>query len=166
MVDKKAGDSGFGRGKGTFSRLRGLHDQGFVMVVTKAFGPDGEDLIDRSGHLFSGEAGVRIKVRQGDLEEDVVLSPFYGDPSKINEQPFEEGEPVELFTPSGVPLDAIPGLETNEGGSYFAVYLTEKLDGGEIIAINNIWGNTESHFLDEGQMLKELAEREMASAGH
>jgi hypothetical protein len=155
----------FGERPETQTRLDQMKEQGFVMVVTKAFGPEGEDLIAHEGPLFSGEPGVEIRVEQGDLVDDVILSPFYGDPSKITEVEFVEGEPCKLSVPStGTRLEEVPGMRTEEGGRYFAVYLTEKLDEGELIAINNIWGNTESQFMGEGELLHHYAEIEMSEA--
>ncbi len=145
----------------TQTRLEALDDRGFVIVVTRAFGPNGEDLIDHDGPKFSGEPGVKLRVRQGDVEEDVILSPYYGDPSKVFDSPFTEGKPCELMVPeTGAPLDKIPGMKTDEGGEFFAVYLTPKLKDGELVAINNIWGNTESQMLSEGDILKLYAEME------
>lgn len=145
----------------TQTRLEALDDRGFVIVVTRAFGPNGEDLIDHDGPKFSGEPGVKLRVKQGDLVDDVVLSPYYGDPSKVSNSDFKSGEPCELMVPeTGAPLDKIPGMKTDEGGEFFAVYLTEKLKDGELVAVNNIWGNTNSQMLSEGDILKLYAEME------
>ena len=149
----------------TQTRLKGLADRGFIIIVTRAFGPNGEDLIDRDGPRFSGERGVKIRVRQGELEEDVILSPFYGDPSKLFTLPFKEGEPCELLCPeSGMPLEKIPGMSSDEGGDYCAIYLSPKLHEGEIVAINNIWGNPNSNILSEGELLGLLADSETSEA--
>lgn len=156
----------FLRKDATHTRLQSLNEQGTIMVVARAYGSDGEDLIDREGPLFSGEPGVKLRVKQGDVVEDVVLSPFYGDASKVSSQPFEAGKACELFSPkSGAPLDRIPGMKTKEGGEYFAVYLTPKLSGGELVAINNIWGNTDSQMLSEREVLLLLAERQGNGSG-
>lgn len=145
----------------TKTRMEALDDRGFVIVVTRAFGPNGEDLIDYDGPTFSGEPGVKLRVTQGDVSEDVVLSPYYGDPSKIFSADFESGEPCQLSVPeTGAPLDKIPGMKTDEGGEFFAVYLTPKLGDGELVAVNNIWGNTNSQMLSEGDILKLYAEME------
>jgi|SRR5690554_3349939 len=151
----------FSRENVTHSRLQSLNDQGTIVVVTRAYGADGEDLIDRDGELFSGEPGVKVRVKQGDIVEDVVLSPFYGDSSKLSSQPFVHGQPCELFSPvSGRALDRIPGMQTEEGGAFYAIYLTSKLAAGELVAINNIWGNTKSQMLSEREVLLLLAERQ------
>ena len=145
----------------TYTRLQNLNEQGTIMVVTRAYGADGEDLIDREGPDFSGEPGVKLRVKQGDIVEDVVLSPFYGDTSKKSSQAFVHGQACELFSPvSGAPLDRIPGMQTEDGGEFYAVYLTPKLAGGELVAINNIWGNTKSQMLSEREVLLLLADRQ------
>lgn len=147
----------------TMTRLDALDKKGFVIVVTKAFGPNGEDLMDSTGPKFSGERGVKVRVKQGDLEEDVILSPYFGDHSKVSEVAFKDGVPCELFVSgTDIALDKIPGMGTDDGGEFFAVYLTTKLDGGELVAINNIWGDHSSQMLSEGDLLKRYAEIETA----
>lgn len=149
----------------TMTRLQALDKKGYVIVVTRAFGPNGEDLIDHEGPRFSGEPGVKLTVKQGDLTEDVILSPYYGDPSKISETEFVEGKPCELFVPgTNTPLDKIPGMATEDGGEYFAIYLSPKLQDGELVAINNIWGNYTSQMLDEGEIMMKYADIESAGA--
>lgn len=143
----------------TATRLEGLVERDSVQLVTKAFGPDGEELISKDGELFSGEPGVKLKVKQGDLEDLVILSPFFGDPSKKHDVDFVDGEPCELFCPeSGRPLDKIPGMSSEDGGDYYAIYLTSRLDKGELVAVNNIWGNTNSRILSEDEVLLLLAD--------
>jgi len=151
----------FDKSLDTQTRLKPLNDSGLVIVVTQAFGPNGESLIDHDGPRFSGEPGVKVRVKQGDLVEDVVLSPFYGDSSKVSTLPFKEGVPCELSVPSsGAPLDVIPGMRTEEGGDFFAIYLTPRLKNGELVAINNIWGNYHSQMLDERGLLELYADLE------
>ena len=149
----------------TMSRFAGLKDGNQVIIVTQAYGPDGESLMDDGEHRFSGEAGIKLKVVQGDIEDEVILSPFFGDPSKIHNVDFEEGVRCELFcATTGTPLDEIPELRTEEGGHYYAVYLTPKLQDGETVAVNDIWGNPRSRLLSEGEMLSVIAELELAES--
>lgn len=147
----------------TLSRLDKLSDGEQVVVVTRAYGPGGEDLIDAGDHRFSGEPGIRLRVRQGEVEDDVILSPFFGDPSKVFKAPFKDGVACELFCPqTGRPLDRVPGMKTEEGGSYYAIYLTPRLADGELVAVNDIWGNPHSRLMSEGEILRALAEQELA----
>lgn len=159
-------DNGFDNARpDTVTRLEALGEQGFVIIVTRAFGPNGEDLVDHDGPQFSGEAGIRLHVVQGDIEGDVVLSPYYGDPSKVTETDFVEGKRCKVFCPdSGAELDRIPGMVSEDGGEYYAVYLTDKLSDGELVAVNDVWGNYDSQMLDEAQVLAALAEAEDAKA--
>jgi hypothetical protein len=151
--------NGFGERPKTLTRLSDLKEGRQVIVVTKAFGAKGEDLM--CDHLFSGERGIMLRVRQGDKEADVILSPFLGDPSKVSDVEFDQGVRCELFAPgSGEPLDKIPGLTTEDGGAYYAVYLSSKLADGELVAVNDVWGNPNSRLLDEGDLLALLAESE------
>ena len=54
---------------------------GVTVVVTQAFGPDGENLIDDK-ITFDGHPAVTLKVRAGDKEGLVYLSPVHGDRRK------------------------------------------------------------------------------------
>ena len=154
-----SGKSGFGERPKTFTRLSSLKDGRQIIVVTKAFGAGGEDLM--CDHLFSGERGIKLRVKQGDKIDDVILSPFLGDPSKVHGTEFDDGVRCELLAPeTGKPLDKIPGLKTEDGGEYYAVYLSDKLGEGELVAVNDVWGNPNSKLLDEGDLLALLAEAE------
>ncbi|QDG50059.1 hypothetical protein FIV42_04695 [Persicimonas caeni] len=145
----------------TYTRLNAIADKGYIVVVTRAYGPDGESLINQDGPKFSGEPGVSLRVKQGDKEDIVTLSPFFGDPSKENSVEFESGKRCELTCPkSGTPLDPIPGMVSDDGGHYYAIYLTPKLEKGELVAISDVWGDTNSRILSEGELLKLYAESE------
>lgn len=145
----------------TASRLQAITEKGYIVVVTRAYGPNGEDLMAYDGPDFEGEPGVKVHVKQGDKEEDVILSPFFGDPSKVSSVDFEVGKRCELTCPeSGVPLDEIPGMAADDGGRFYAIYLTPKLEKGELVAVNDVWGNTNSRILSEGELLKLYAESE------
>ena len=151
----------------TVSRLSDLNDGKQVIVVTQAFGPDGEDLMDEGTHRFSGERGIKLLVRQGEVEATVTLSPFFGDPSKVSQGDFKDGERCELLCPSTrEPLEEIVALRGSEGEArYYAIYLTPKLHGGELVAVNDIWNNPHSRILSEGEMLGLIAEMEIEQQG-
>ena len=158
-------DNPFSERPDTLSRLDSLSKGEQVIVVTRAYGPNGEDLMDEGDYRFSGERGIKLRVRQGELEDDVILSPFFGDPSKVHEAPFVQGERCVLLCPeSGEELDEIPEMRTDEGGHYYAIYLTDKLQDGELVAVNDIWGNPRSRLMSEGEMLRMLAEIELSEA--
>lgn len=145
----------------TASRLRAISEKGYIVVVTQAYGPNGEDLMDREGPKFSGEPGVKLRVTQGDKTADVILSPFFGDPAKYSSVEFEVGKRCVLTCPeSGEPLDRIDGMGNDEDGHFYAVYLTSKLGEGELVAVNDVWGVTESRMLSEGELLNLYAESE------
>lgn len=145
----------------TDSRLEEMGEEGYVVVVTRAFGPNGEDLMADDGPEFSGSPGVKLLVKQGDTEGFVYLSPYYGDPAKVTDTEFEDGTPCELLCPeTREHLDKIPGMTSEDGGEYFAIYLTPRLKDGELVAINNVWGNTNSRIMSEDELLLLLADAE------
>ena len=155
------GENPFEKRTETSTRLEALNERGFVIVVTRAFGPNGEDLVEREGPRFSGEPGVKLLVRQGDIEEEVVLSPYYGDPSKIASESFKDGVKCELFVPgTTTPLDKLPIPASDDGGEYYAIYLTDRLEEGELVAINDVWGNYGSRMLSEADIFALYAEEE------
>lgn len=154
----------FQRRPATMTRFAGLKDGLQVEIVTQAYGPNGESLMDESDYRFSGERGIRVRVRQGELEADVILSPFFGDPSKKCDVEFVAGERCELFSPStGEALDRLPEMMTEEGGHYYAIYLSSKLSSGELVAINDIWNNPHSRLMSEADVLMMLVEHELPS---
>lgn len=161
MADKNE-ENPFSTKPPTQTRLDEMGKKGYVVVVTRAFGPNGEDLMAYDGPKFSGSPGVKLLVKQGDVEDEVILSPYYGDPAKIYNETFDEGKPCELLCPeSREPLDKIPGMTSDDdGGEYFAIYLTDRLQDGELVAVNNIWGNTNSRIMSEDELLLLLAEGE------
>jgi hypothetical protein len=145
----------------TQTRLQAINDQGFVVVVTHAYGPNGEDLMAYDGPTFSGEPGIALNVSQGDEEAIVYLSPFFGDPSKQTDGDFDEGKRCRLTCPdSGAELDPIPGMTSETGASYYAIYLSDRLEEGELVAVSDIWGDTDSRILSEGELLKLYADAE------
>lgn len=144
----------------TYSRLQAVSKSGHVVLVTQAFGPNGENLIDHKGPLFSGEPGVKLHVKQGNLEEDVVLSPYFGDTAKFSTLPFVEGEKCILTIPgTDISLPQLP-LTSKDGSSFFAIYLTDGLKNGSLVAINDVWGNHTSKMLDEMEYMTLLMETE------
>ena len=154
-------DNSFETRADTTTRLQPLNEGGDVIIVTRAYGPNGEDLVYHDGPKFSGEPGIRLHVKQGDIEEDVILSPYYGDPSKFASAPFVDGGKCELFVVgTTTPLDKLPIPPSADGGEYYAIYLTEKLADGELVAINNVWGNYASQMLSETQILNLYADSE------
>lgn len=162
-MSKDNQENEFAKSPETRTRFEDLTEEGrgFVILVTRAFGPNGEDLMDPEGPRFSGEPGIRIHVKQGDKEEDIILSPFFGDASKVWTEDFEEGVRCELTVPeTGAELDPIPGMESEDGGRYYAIYLTDDLEGGELVAVNDLWGNYDSRILSEGELLKMYADVE------
>lgn len=123
-------------------------------LVSQAYGPEGDLLVDGTGPLFDDERGIHLFCRQGKIHGDVYLSPFRDDPRTFTEARFISGKPVEIFSPSSLTrLPIIPNLLTEEGGHYYAIYLSTLLEEGELIAVNNLWGDSRSQVLSEDELL-------------
>ena len=63
------------------------------------------------------------------------------------------GARCELFCPvSHKPLDFI-GENKATGAKYYALYLTDKLGKGELVAVSDIWGDFESRIQDNFELI-------------
>src|SRR5690554_7065562 len=75
----------------TSSRLRAISEKGYIVVVTQAYGPNGEDLMDHSGRTFSGEPGGKLRFTQADKTADAFRGPFLVNPPKFTDGGFKAG---------------------------------------------------------------------------
>ena len=141
----------------------GADDQHFTVeddvfiIVTQAFGPDGDDLVEYGDVEFDGYKGVTLNLKAGDREGLVHLSPFHGDRRKKGFTDIPIGTKCELFCPvSGKPLDKVGTVEST-GADYFAIYLTRRMSEGEMVMISDVWGDYNSRIVDNFELVSEWA---------
>jgi hypothetical protein len=129
-----------------------------TIVVTQAYGPAGDSLMGLSDASFDGHPGVAVQVDAGELSGIVYLSPIHGDARKTGLSGIPAGTVCTLRCPvSGKPLDRVGTVEGGGKGEYFAIYLTEKLSEGEMVAISNVWDDFHSRIVDNFEMISAWA---------
>ncbi len=131
---------------------------GVLIIVTQAFGPRGDNLVGVSEVEFDGFPALTLKVRAGGKEGLVHLSPFHGDRRKAGFLDIPAGTKCELFCPvSGEPLEHIGKVDADSQADYFAIYLTESLSAGEVVAISDVWGDYHSRIVDNSELISAWA---------
>ena len=131
-----------------------------IIIVTQAFGPNGESLVGISDVTFDGYPAVTLKVRVEEREALVHLSPFHGDRRKVCEMEIAEGTKCELLCPaSGTPLDTVEHV-TKTDADYHAIYLTTRLNKGEMVVVSDIWGDYHSRIVDDYELISEWSVRD------
>ena len=129
-----------------------------LIIVTQAYGPGGDNLVGISDVKFDGFDAVTVKLRAGDVEGLVHLSPFHGDRRKEGLSDIPLGTKCELLCPvSDKPLNHICKVGEESEADYFALYLTPQLDGGEVVAISDIWGDYHSRIVDNAELISAWA---------
>lgn len=130
-----------------------------IVIVTQAFGPAGDDLIEASEVEFDGYPGIPVKVRGAGKEGIVHLSPFHGDRRKVGMDDLPAGTKCELFCPvSGKPLDKISDVaDSGDGADYYAIYLTPRLSKGDVALISDVWDDYNSRIIDNFDLISSWA---------
>ena len=132
-----------------------------LIIVTQAYGPDGDNLVGISDVTFDGFEAVTLKLRAGDLEGLVHLSPFHGDRRKAGLTDIPVGTKCELLCPvSGKPLDHLGKVDESSEADYYALYLTPRLSAGEVVAISDIWGDYHSRIVDNSELISAWSNQE------
>lgn len=127
---------------------------GVTVVVTQAFGPDGESLIGHGGEMFDGHPPVTLKVRGGGKEGLVHLSPIHGDRRKSGLTDIPIGTRLELLSPvTGKKLDKLGPVDDGSGADYYAIYLTPKLSQGACVMVTDVWGHYHSRIIDDNALI-------------
>jgi hypothetical protein len=127
---------------------------GVTVVVTQAFGPDGESLVGLSEQTFDDHPAVTLKVRANGKEGLVHLSPVHGDRRKVGFVDIPEGTRCELLSPvTGKPLDRLGPVDDGSGADYYAIYLTSKLSDGACVMVTDIWGHYHSRIVDDNALI-------------
>lgn len=147
---------------GQHPRVTGQHlvvqPNDVMVIVTQAYGPRGDNLVGISDVQFDGYPAVTIKIRVGDKEGLVHLSPIHGDARKVKPFDIAPGTKCELICPvSNQPLDFVGEVEDNSGAKYFAIYLTPQLSRGTMVMISDVWGHYHSRIVDDFELISAWA---------
>mgnify|MGYP007106931795 CR=1 FL=1 len=134
-----------------------------VIVVTKAFGPAGDNLVGVSDVAFDGHPAVTVTVESDGKRELVHLSPIHGDPRKKGGEHIVPGTRCTLYCPvSNEALPYVGEVEDGSGAGYFALYLSEQLSQGEMVSISNLWGHYHSRIIDDMELISYWANSQSA----
>lgn len=125
-----------------------------IIIVTQAFCPRGHDVVGISDQRFDEHPAVTLKVRAGEREGLVHLSPVHGDPRKTGLTGIPVGAKCEVSCPvCGTPLDAVGEVDDGTGAVYYALYLTPRLDEGAFVALSDTWGHYHSRIVDDTELI-------------
>lgn len=132
-----------------------------TIVVTRAFGPEGDNLVGLTDITFDDYPALTLLVKTNEKQGLVHFSPIRGDNRKIGFTDIECGTVCELCCPvSGRPIAKLNEAPEHTGTDYFSVYLTPDLDLGDSIAISNVWGHFHCRVVDNFELLSTWAEVE------
>jgi len=141
------------------SIIPGATPEKAIIVIEEAYGPAGDNLVGISNEKFSGYPAVTVGVRVDGREELVHLSPIHGDRRKRGFTDIEPGTKVELFCPvCKKSLDEVGEVEDGSGASYYALYLTKKLDRGTMVMISDVWDHFHSRIVDDEEVISYWAQ--------
>ena len=135
-------------------------EQGVQIVVSKAFGPKGDNLVGISDVTFDGFPALSLLLKTEDGREGVVhLSPIHGDARKTGFADIEPGTRLALFCPvSKEALERVEDIDDAYGAGYYALYRTEALSRGAMIMISDVWGHYHSRVIDDFELIAAWAE--------
>ena len=129
-------------------------DDDVTIIVTQAYGPAGDSLMGIGDAEFDGHPAISLRVRAGDQDGLVHLSPFHGDRRKKTDLDLADGTACELLCPvSGQPLARAEASDDDETTDYYAIYLTPKLDEGDVVLVSNVWGHYNSRVVDNFELI-------------
>ncbi|MBN2725181.1 MAG: hypothetical protein JXR95_14040 [Deltaproteobacteria bacterium] len=129
------------------------------IIVTKAFCPNGHNLIGNGGHTFDGYPGIKLKVSSDSTEGYLEVSPFHGDHRRHGVS-FENGEKVKIMCPECESEFPVLGKCNCQKGHLHTIYLTEKLSETHMIAVCDQWGCYLSRVIDDNDLFSEFIDDE------
>lgn len=128
-----------------------IKDCNRVLVVKSCFCSQGHNLIS-SRALFNGHPGIMVKIKNDEKAAFAVLSPIYGDKTRISMgADLEEGDAYHFYCPecdSQLPTHSICSC----GGSYVALFNDPSADFSDCIGICNRVGCTHSVILNGNEL--------------
>ena len=107
-----------------------------ILVVSRLYCPDGHSLMSTRA-VFNGYPGIMIKVKKGDRNGLIALSPIYGSKARISvDIDLESGEVVDLHCPvCDIPLPVYSPCRC--GADLVAFFPTTDADFTNCVAICN-----------------------------
>ena len=127
---------------------------GVTIVVTRAYGPNGDNLVGISDVSFDGYPAVTLKVRADGREGLVHLSPVHGDRRKTGFTDIKPGTQCELYCPvSGKRLDYVGPVDDGSGANYYAIYLSERRTPDAMVAVSDVWDHYHSRIVDDSELI-------------
>ena len=135
------------------------------VVVTRAFCPEGHELIVADGDRFDGFHGIAIEVRRDEREGVLYLSPIHGDSSKTGFVDFELGEDVSIHCPECKTELPVIGRCSCEGrGRLYALFLSQARKEHDVVGLCSIWGCPRSRVMDNWEIISEIVLQESDEA--
>lgn len=129
-----------------------------VIILTQAFCPNGHNLVRRDDVLFEGHPGISVLVKSETFTGEVVLSPVYGDPTRVGAPSYlVPGTAFELCCPEcDVALPMLAPCPCGGGGKLISLYLKKGNSEGHQVGICNVFGCHRSRVLDSLELISEL----------
>jgi len=136
------------------------NQDGVQIIVRKAFGPEGHNLVGISDVTFDGFPAVTLEVHTPDGRKGLVhLSPIHGDARKVGFVEIEAGTRCTLYCPkSGKALERVQDIEGAYDAGYYALYRTADLSHGSMIMISDVWGHYHSRVVDDFEIISAWTE--------
>jgi len=135
-------------------------EDGVIIVVDQAFGPDGDNLVGFSDETFDGFPALTLLVRAEGREALVHLSPIHGDRRKRGLDDLPKGTKCELLCPASSKPLAKAGVVGDGAAEYCAVPLTPNGDSGSQIYVSDVWGHHHSRIVDNDELVSAWAAAE------
>lgn len=133
--------------------LETKHDD-VLVVVTQAFDGHGNNMIREGNVRFDGFPGVSVWVELPDGRSgEVSLSPIHGDSRKTGLLGIDKGTLCKIKANADAPELVRSESCVCGKGTYHRIYLSPKLEKGEIVLICDVWGCHRSRIIDESELL-------------
>jgi hypothetical protein len=141
-----------------------LVDEAFI-VLSQAYCHLGHPLIAEGNPTFQGYPGVKLRVRAGDLAEEVVLSPVHGHHDRVGGDAFGRGVKCSVRCPQcNQELMAYAPCPCGKG-TLRAIFLTADPGKAHVAAVCDVWGCQRSRVVDEWEILSVFVYSETEGEG-
>ena len=145
-----------------------MSDQSDVqIIVSKLFGPNGDNLVGLSDVTFDGFPAITLSVETPDGRcGDVHLSPIHGDARKQGYTNIPVGTRCRLSCPvSKQPLRKVEEIDDSFGAGYYALYRTADLSEASVVMVSDVWGHYHSRVVDNFELISAWGELHKDLAG-